>query len=122
MRKYLMTLAAFLCCAMVSVVFTSCSKDDDNSGSDMYSYVAVGGATVKNNLLVVPLTDYTDAIKSAVGSGLVKQNDQKVIQACDAVYAKHKSDYGSSISGTIQITRSKLGDSNSEQVIKEYTY
>ena len=57
-----------------------------------------------------------------VGSGLVKQNDQKVIQACDAVYAKHKSDYGSSISGTIQITRSKLGDSNSEQVIKEYTY
>ena len=66
--------------------------------------------------------DYTDAIKSAVGSGLVKQNDQKVIQACDAVYAKHKSDYGSSISGTIQITHSKLGDSNSEQVIKEYTY
>ena len=122
MKKYLMTLAAFLCCAMVSLLFTSCSKDDDNSDSDLYSYVAVGGATVKNNLLVVPLTDYTDAIKSAVGSGLVKQNDQKVIQACDAVYAKHKSDYGSSISGTIQITRSKLGDSNSEQVIKEYTY
>ena len=122
MKKYLMTLAAVLCCAMVSIVFTSCSKDDDNSDSELYSYVAVGGATVKNNLLVVPLTDYTDAIKSAVGSGLVKQNDQKVIQACDAVYAKHKSDYGSSISGTIQITRSKLGDSNSEQVIKEYTY
>ena len=39
MRKYLMTLAAFLCCAMVSVVFTSCSKDDDNSDSDLYSYI-----------------------------------------------------------------------------------
>ncbi len=121
MKKYLLMLAAILCCAMVSVVFTSCSKDDDNSGSDMYSYVASGNATVKD-AFVVPLTDYTDAIKSAVGSGLVKQNDQKVIQACDAVYAKHKSDYGSSISGTIQITHSKLGDSNSEQVIKEYTY
>ena len=121
MKKYLLMLAAILCCAMVSVVFTSCSKDDDNSGSDMYSYVASGNATVKD-AFVVPLTDYTDAIKSAVGSGLVKQNDQKVIQACDAVYAKHKSDYGSSISGTIQITRSKLGDSNNEQVIKEYTY
>jgi len=83
---------------MVSVVFTSCSKDDDN------------------------ITDYTEAIKSAVGSGLVKQNDQKVIQACDAVYAKHKSDYGTDISGSIQIKRSKMGDSNSEQVIKEYTY
>jgi len=87
MSKYLMTLAAVLCCAMVSVVFTSCSKDDDN-----------------------------------MGSGLVKQNDQKVIQACDAVYAKHKSDYGTDISGSIQIKRSKMGDSNSEQVIKEYTY
>jgi len=71
---------------MVSVVFTSCSKDDDNSDSDLYSYVAVGGATVKNSF-VVSLTDYTEAIKSAVGSGLVKQNDQKVIQACDAVYS-----------------------------------
>ena len=121
MKKYLMTLAAVLCCAMVSVVFTSCSKDDDNSDSDLYSYVAVGGATVKNSF-VVPLTDYTDAIKSAVGSGLVKQNDQKVIQACDAVYTKHKSDYGTDISGSIQIKRSKMGDSNSEQVIKEYTY
>ena len=28
MSKYLMTLAAVLCCAMVSVLFTSCSKDD----------------------------------------------------------------------------------------------
>lgn len=121
MRKYLMTLAAFLCCAMVSVVFTSCSKDDDNSDSDLYSYVAEGSATV-TNAFVVPLTDYTSAIQSAVGSGLVKQNDQKVIQACDAVYSKHKSEYGSSISGSIQIKRSKLGDSNSEQVIKEYTY
>ena len=121
MKKYLMTLAAVLCCAMVSVLFTSCSKDDDNSGSDMYSYVASGNVTVKD-AFVVPLTDYTDAIKSSVGSGLVKQNDQKVIQACDAVYAKHKSVYGSSISGTIRITRSKLGDSNSVQVIKEYTY
>ena len=36
-----MTLAAVLCCAMVSVLFTSCSKDDDNSDSDLYSYVAV---------------------------------------------------------------------------------
>ena len=121
MKKYLMTLAAVLCCAMVSVLFTSCSKDDDNSGSDMYSYVASGNVTVKD-AFVFPLTDYTDAIKSSVGSGLVKQNDQKVIQACDAVYSKHKSVYGSSISGTIQITRSKLGNSNSEQVIKEYTY
>lgn len=119
MKKYLMTLAAVLCCVMVSVVFTSCSKDDD-SDSDLYSYVAEGNATVTGTLYF-PITDYTSAIQSAVGSGLVKQNDQKVIQACDAVYSKHKSDFGTSIKGSIQIKRSKSGSSSSE-VIKEYTY
>ena len=29
-KKYLKTLAAFLCCAMTMVVLTACSEDDDN--------------------------------------------------------------------------------------------
>ena len=30
MKKYLMTLAAVLCCAMTTVVFTACSSNEDN--------------------------------------------------------------------------------------------
>ena len=29
MKKFMMTLAAVLCCALTTVVFTSCGSDDD---------------------------------------------------------------------------------------------
>ena len=33
MKKFMMTLAAVLCCAMSNIVFTSCGSDDDNNTS-----------------------------------------------------------------------------------------
>ena len=41
MKKIMMTLAAVVCCAMISTVFTSCSKDDSDS-NDFYYYRANG--------------------------------------------------------------------------------
>ncbi len=118
----MMTLAAVVCCAMISTVFTSCSKDDSDS-NDFYYYRANGSISGTGGLggLFV-ITDYTTAIESVVGTELTKQEDQKVIQACDAVYAKHKAEYGSTISGTVVINRHKLGDDNDVKVIKEYQY
>ena len=122
MKKMMMTLAAVVCCAMISTVFTSCSKDDSDS-NDFYYYRANGSISGTGGLggLFV-ITDYTTAIESVVGTELTKQEDQKVIQACDAVYAKHKAEYGSTISGTVVINRHKLGDDNDVKVIKEYQY
>ena len=121
MKKIMMTLAAVLCCAMISTVFTSCSKSDDEP--DLYYYQASGNISAVNagmgGLFII--TDYTTAIQQAVGTGSTTQNDQKVISACDAVYSSHKAEYGTSISGTVKIVRTKLGD-NSETTIKEYTY
>ena len=34
MKKIMMTLAAVLCCAMTTTVFTACGSDDDNSNSN----------------------------------------------------------------------------------------
>ena len=38
MKKMFMTFAAVLCCVMISTVFTSCSKDDDDSVSNYAAY------------------------------------------------------------------------------------
>lgn len=41
MKKYMMTLAAVFCCALVSTLFTSCSKDDDSpadKGTPTYTF------------------------------------------------------------------------------------
>ena len=122
MKKIMMTLAAVVCCAMISTVFTSCSKDDSDS-SNLYYYRANGDITGTGGfggLFVI--TDYTTAIESVVGDGFTNQEDQKVIQACDAVYAKHKAEYGTTVSGTVVINRHKLGDDNDVKVIKEYKY
>ena len=118
----MMTLAAVVCCAMISTVFTSCSKDDADS-NNLYYYRANGSITGTGGfggLFVI--TDYTTAIESVVGDGFTNQEDQKVIQACDAVYAKHKAEYGTTVSGKVEINRHKLGDDNDVKVIKEYKY
>ena len=121
MKKIMMTLAAVICCAMISTVFTSCSKSDD--GTDLYYYQASGNITAVNTGMggMFVVTDYTTAIEKAVGTGATAQNDQKVISACDAVYASHKAEYGSGLSGTVRIVRTKV-DNNSNTTIKEYTY
>ena len=46
MKKIMMTLAAVLCCAMISTVFTSCSKSDDEP--DLYYYQASGNISAVN--------------------------------------------------------------------------
>ena len=38
MKKILMTLAAVLCCAMISTVFTACGDDENESISDYAAY------------------------------------------------------------------------------------
>lgn len=117
-----MTLAAIVCCVMISTVFTSCSKDEE--GTDYYYYRANGQLDSSNagfsSLFMI--SDYTEAIESVVGNQLTKKDDQRVIQACDAVYATHQTKYGTKVTGSVQIYRYKVGEENNRQVIKEYTY
>ena len=50
MKKYLMTLAAVLCCAMMTTVFTACGSDDDEAV--VYNYNII----VANQDYEAPLT------------------------------------------------------------------
>ena len=40
MKRLFMTLAAVMCCAMISTVFIACSDDDDNDSADKTKAVA----------------------------------------------------------------------------------
>lgn len=90
MKKIMMTLAAVLCCAMTTVVFTACEKLEEEgmyNAADFYSYRAFS-----NDF------DYSDAagpfdtaIRFAVGMEPFRGgNDAKVIEACDACYENLK--------------------------------
>ena len=79
-----MTLAAVLCCAMTTTVFTSCSElegmDDGNAyyayraHSDNFSYQEATGS-------------FDAAIRLSVGMDpILGGNDDKVIEACDKCY------------------------------------
>ena len=121
MNKKFIMFAAIFCCILTTAVFTSCSKDDDSS-NEYYYYRAEGNAYSNSLASMFLIANYTTAIESVVGTQLTQKADDKVIKACDAVYADHKAKYGDSITGYVKIYRKKVGDDNSQTTIKEYNY
>ena len=121
MRKFMMTFAAVLCCTMIATVFTSCSKDDDDSNQAVYKYVAEGDITVTGSF-TLGVADYQSAIDNALGNAvLTVKDDAKVVAACEAVYARHIAQYGNKIKGSVKVIRYKNGKDDAT-VIVEYTY
>ncbi len=85
MKKYLMTLAAVLCCGMMTAVFTACSSDDD--GDEIVKYKAVGE---DGNLFGAQTSSAMNAaLSTAFGSDVAyKRDDSKAIKVCDEVAEK----------------------------------
>ena len=121
MKKFMMTFAAVLCCAMIATVFTSCSKDDDDSNQAVYKYVAEGDITVISGF-TFGVAEYQSAINNALGNTvLTVKDDAKVVAACEAVYASHKAQFGDKIKGYVKVIRYKYSGEDAT-VIVEYTY
>ena len=119
MKKFMMTLAAVLCCAMTTVVFTSCDKEDEgmNDGFAYYNYRAMSTDF-----------DYQDAagaFDTAIRFAgcfdpFVGGNDDKVVRACDAVYEELKQELVGR-SGKVSIIKIRHPDGK-QKVLKIYEF
>jgi len=99
MKKIMMTLAAVLCCAMISTIFTACSKSENESISDYAAYAVkvYAGSSINTNC-----DDVVEQMKEALDKGMdgkmsgsteddkciCKRNDQKAISICDEAFQK----------------------------------
>lgn len=86
MKKIMMMFAAVLCCAMISTMFTSCSKDEE-SISDYASYTVNPKGTFSGNCLAI-CQKMRDALEESMplDDNIGKRDDEKAIRICDEVY------------------------------------
>ena len=114
------TILAALTIVCALLLFSSCGKQ--NVLNDFYFYRAYGQMTTTGAGGLFSVASFQSAIDNAVGDGLTKMDDAKVIAACDAVDAKIKADTGTKYSGYVEITRKAMGNESNGTVIKMYTY
>ena len=86
-----MTLAAVLCCAMISTAFTACDKDNDNeSVSDYAAYKVNPSGEFGNSNCMDICEQMREALRKDLTdeNGICKRNDDKAISICDEVFKK----------------------------------
>jgi hypothetical protein len=97
MKKILMTLAAILCCAMISTVFTACGDDENESISDYAAYgvKVYTGSSINSNcdevvkLMREALDKRMDGKMSGNAGGdrcICLRNDNNAIRICDEAF------------------------------------
>lgn len=85
MKKFLITLAAVICCALTVTVFASCSDDDNTSGGP-YTYSA-GFSKVEGSNILTEMGDIEDIFSEALNvedctDNFKYDSDAEVIAAC----------------------------------------
>lgn len=118
MKKYLLTLAAVICCAMTTTVFTACSSDDGDSEFGDY-YAETAGLNMQGEVIC---TEMDQALSKAFGTQtFYKLDDSKAIRVCDEVANKHKAD----LAGTVNLKK-RAGSTDASvhniKVIKTYEF
>ncbi len=118
MKNYLLALAAVLCCAMATTVFTACGDDDDDSEFGEY-YAETDGLNMQGEVICAEMDQ---ALSKAFGNQTVyKLDDSKAIRTCDEVANKHKSD----LAGTVNLKK-RFGNTDSNasgiKIIKTYEF
>ena len=120
MKKIMMTLAAVLCCAMISTVFTACSNDDD-SVSDYAAYTVNPSGNFSGNCLAI-CEKMRDALKTGmpIENNVCKRDDAKAIRICDEVYNSTPATAHFKI--VLVVTPLGNGVNNTSTTIKTYEY
>jgi hypothetical protein len=129
MKKIMMTLAAVLCCAMISTIFTACSKSENESISDYAAYAVkvYAGSSINTNC-----DDVAEQMKEALDKGMdgkmsgsteddkciCKRNDQKAISICDEAF--QKANRSGHFSIVLQVTPFGNGLNNKTTDLKLY--
>ena len=99
MKKILMTLAAVLCCAMISTIFTACSKSENESISDYAAYAVrvYTGSSITSNCddVAKQMREALDQKMEGKMKGntegdycVCKRNDKNAISICDEAFQK----------------------------------
>ena len=121
MKKFMMTLAAVLCCAMISTVFTACNNDDEDSVSNYAGYTVNPDGTYSGNCLAI-CQKMRDALKSGmpISNNVCKRDDAKAIRICDEVYKNTPANAHFKI--VLVVTPFGNGVNNTSTTIKTYEY
>jgi hypothetical protein len=99
MKKIMMTLAAVLCCAMISTIFTACNNSENDSVSDYAAYVVKVKSVISINSncydveeqMRQALDKQMDGKMSGNAGGdkcFCKRNDNNAISICDEAFQK----------------------------------
>ena len=129
MKKILMTLAAVLCCAMISTIFTACNNSENDSVSDYAAYVVKVKSVISINSncydveeqMRQALDKQMDGKMSGSTEGdkcICKRNDTKAISICDEAF-KNANPSGHFII-VLQVTPFVNGLNNETTVLKLY--
>lgn len=123
MKKMFMTFAAVLCCVMISTVFTSCGKDDDDSVSNYAAYTVNPNGKFSGNCLAI-CQEMRDALQTGMplNNNVCKRDDAKAIRICDEVYKKTTGTATASFNIVLDVTPFGNGVNNTSTTIKEYKY
>lgn len=116
-----MTLAAVLCCTMISTVFTACSSDDNDSVSNYEAYTVNPDGTFSGNCLAI-CEEMREALRTGMPleNNTCKRDDAKAIRICDGVYNSTTATAHFKI--ILQVTPFGNGVNNTSTTIKTYEY
>ena len=122
MKKLMMTFAAVLCCAIISTVFTACSKDNE-SVSDYAAYTVNPSGNFSGNCLAI-CQDMRDALTTGMplDQKTCKRNDAKAISICDQVYQNTTATATAHFKIVLEVTPLGNGMDNKTTTIKTYEY
>lgn len=125
-KKRIFGLLAIVSAITLMFSLSSCSEKIDEDL--IFSYTANGNISASSGDVFGSLyciTDYTEAITTVLGQTFsMTERDKDVINACDAVYQKHRANHPE-WKGYVEIEKSKvgiLGETVSSVVIKTYKY
>ena len=120
MKKFMMTLAAVLCCAMTMTSFTACSDDEQDSVSNYAAYTVTAQGSGMLGLMIVE--DMQEALKTGMplDGKTCKRNDEKAISICDEVAKKSAST--AYVEVYLTVTPFGNGTENKNITLKTYVF
>ena len=129
----MMAAVALICMTMMSVSLTACGGDDDSPSKQkqQIEYLVTGNLIYGvpdqskadpipaswNGVFAGPMQDYRNIVQEIAPSPNYENHDDKIKNACDEIYKKHKDLKGIEITGTIKVQRT-----DSEEPVWEKKY
>lgn len=126
-RNVLKRMALFVWVVALLVGFTACSSEDDELYVVTYDVAADFSDSGEDGHSIKIILDYSTVLDQVMGGSFcTKDKDAEIIEACDKVFEKHKTQY-TNVFGNVEIrktvgTMSSPDDELPSTVLKTYNY